>query len=303
MTRPRASVVVASSNKRPYLIRTLGCLQRQRRAADDILVVDDASDPGLGELGTGVTVLRRDGPPHLQAARNAGVQAATGEAVILIDDDCLVREDWLEHHLWHHEPRSCCLVVGAVRRIRPDGRERFWEAPTAEGVDEHRQFERWLDLLKLNVPPWNLAPCSNNASVSRDLLLGVDGYDENMTGWGVDDIDLCYRLVRSGVPLIMDGSLVTYHQEHPRDLERQAREEAHNLRVFAQRHGFWAYGEPPEDWRGPVRYAPEGEWYRAESVLDGTAIRVTRVERPGPETPRRAWPLDWVVGTGMSRAG
>jgi glycosyltransferase involved in cell wall biosynthesis len=295
------SVVIATRDKAAYLAATLACLGRQRVAADEVVVVDDGSEPPLPEGFGEARVLRREGRPHLQAARNRGIGVASGEIVLLMDDDGLVREEFVAQHAERHARDPGHLVVGSVRRIVYRGEREFWELPPAPDVEEHRTFERRAELLPANVPPWNLAPCSNNASVAREGLLRAGGYDVEYEGWGVDDVDLTYRLMREGVPLWIDAAPVVYHQEHPRDAARQAEQERRNLRVFARRHGFWAYGTPPPDYDGPRRYPASGAWFHARTVLregELPAIVVAAVPEPGPEAPQRRWPLDWVLGAG-----
>jgi GT2 family glycosyltransferase len=295
------SVVIATRDKAGYLAATLACLAGQRVPADEVLVVDDGSVPPLPDGFGGAYMLRRDARPHLQAARNLGIAAARGEIVLLMDDDCLVQEEFVAQHRWRHEREPGHLVVGSVRRIVYRGEREFWKLPPAPGVAEHRTFERRAELLPDDIPPWNLAPCSNNASVARDALLDVCGYDEDYHGWGVDDVDLTYRLMRAGTPLWIDAAPVVYHQEHPRDAARQAEQEERNLWVFARRRGFWAYGTPPPEYDGPCRYPPEGAWFHAQAFLregEPPAIRVTAAPEPGPEAPQSRWPLDWVLGAG-----
>src|SRR5438128_2680115 len=97
------SVVIASHNKHSYLKATLACLARQTLPPDEVIVIDDASDPPVGELPGATRLVRREGLPHLQAARNMGIRLARGEIVLLMDDDGLVREDYVQAHVWRHQ--------------------------------------------------------------------------------------------------------------------------------------------------------------------------------------------------------
>src|ERR1051326_1877653 len=124
-----ASVIIASRKKRLSLEATLACLSQQTRPPVEIIVVDDASDPPLGELPGAARVLRRDRPRHLQAARKLGIALATGDVILLMDDDCLAREDYVQSHLWRHERDPGHLVVGSVRRIQYHGETEFWNLP------------------------------------------------------------------------------------------------------------------------------------------------------------------------------
>jgi glycosyltransferase involved in cell wall biosynthesis len=88
--RPFVSVVVPVHNGGRYLAEALSSLFAQSRRPDQIVVVDDGSTDEtpsiLDEHGDRLTRLRqpRAGPA---AARNAGVQAATGVFVAFLDAD------------------------------------------------------------------------------------------------------------------------------------------------------------------------------------------------------------------------
>src|SRR5438094_957493 len=79
--------------------------------------------------------------------------------------------------------------------------------PPAPGVRERRTFDSHAARLPGNEPPWILAPASNNASIARETLLRLGGYDEEFAGWGVDDVELTYRLMMAGIPMLMDAAI------------------------------------------------------------------------------------------------
>jgi hypothetical protein len=195
--------------------------------------------------------LRREGPPHLQTSRNQGIGIATGDIVLLLDDDCLMSPGWVEGHARIHAAAPGHLVVGDVRRVHYDGRNEFWMLPPARH------------------------------------------------GWGVDDVDLTYRLMKSGVPLMFEPSLLVFHQEYPCSREHQGEQEAQNLRIFAERHGFWPYGAVPTGYRGAREYPKEGAWFhvcRVPSAASDKGLRVTWIPEPGPHAPREPSRLNFVFG-------
>jgi len=85
---------------------------------------------------------------------------------------------------------------------------------------------------------WALATTAN-MSVARDHLDGVDTFDEDYRGWGVEDNDLSFRLHRKGLAMCLERRAANHHQVHPlgrRTLEEDAQqrgEECHyNLLRF-----------------------------------------------------------------------
>ena len=92
------SVVIATYNRRDILRRTLESVASQSHAAHEVIIADDGSTDGTPELAAEfpqVTFLRQENRGS-SAARNLGVQRATGDVVAFTDDDCVVPPDWLE---------------------------------------------------------------------------------------------------------------------------------------------------------------------------------------------------------------
>ncbi|HTV18466.1 MAG TPA: glycosyltransferase [Polyangiaceae bacterium] len=58
---------------------------------------------------------------------------------------------------------------------------------------------------------------TGNLSAPAALIADVGGFDESLTGWGVEDTELHYRLVRAGAGTFVSRAAVNYHQNHPRN--------------------------------------------------------------------------------------
>jgi glycosyltransferase involved in cell wall biosynthesis len=99
MSKPSVSVVVPLYNKAEFIVNTLSAAARQIAAEFEIIVVDDGSTDGSGEL------VKEARLPHLKlieqpnagvsAARNRAIAAAQGKWIALLDADDL----WSHDHL------------------------------------------------------------------------------------------------------------------------------------------------------------------------------------------------------------
>ena len=108
MSEKRLSVVIPTYNRRDRLARVLAALERQTMPADEfeVVVVDDGSTDGSSDwLATrkpayALRTLRlsNGGPAR---ARNAGVEAATGDILLFIDDDVEPTDSLIAEHLKH----------------------------------------------------------------------------------------------------------------------------------------------------------------------------------------------------------
>jgi GT2 family glycosyltransferase len=82
-----------------YLDVTLGSIMAQAQAAGaEVIVVSDGPDRATASVARrhGARLVTLAAPRSLNAARNAGVDAAAGELIVFIDDDVLAPAGWLE---------------------------------------------------------------------------------------------------------------------------------------------------------------------------------------------------------------
>ena len=98
MPQPTVSVVVPTHDRAGYLEVTLKSLARQDIDAPyEVIVVDDGSRDATPRVvaAAGVRSLRHDPARGANAARNAGVAAAEGDLIALVDDDVDAPPGWL----------------------------------------------------------------------------------------------------------------------------------------------------------------------------------------------------------------
>jgi len=77
---------------------------------------------------------------------------------------------------------------------------------------------------------------TGNMATRRELLERTGGFDETFTGWGLEDTELLYRLVKAGARTRVLKEAVNFHQTHPRDLASQKWEWVRNAKTFLARH-------------------------------------------------------------------
>ena len=112
------SVVVISWNQLDFLKRLVGQLLEQDYPRDlyEIIVVDDGSTDGSREWLRSLpieavrSVFGAENRGR-SASRNAGILAAKGKIVVMIDGDHTVQHDFLKIHAVRHA-RERCVIVG-----------------------------------------------------------------------------------------------------------------------------------------------------------------------------------------------
>jgi len=114
------SIVIPAHNRPAFLLEAAHSIARQSYADFEVIVVDDGSVPpislhGLEEvLGQRVKLFRNESAQGVPKAKNAGVYAAHGEVILLLDDDDLLMPDALESifSAFSCYPKIDCLFLG-----------------------------------------------------------------------------------------------------------------------------------------------------------------------------------------------
>ncbi|HXE73383.1 MAG TPA: glycosyltransferase [Candidatus Nitrosotenuis sp.] len=214
--QPVVSVVVPTFNRCDTLSEVLPSLARQSfpREQYEILLCDAGSTDGTAEL------VRKLALPNLRwlpgdysgraAARNAGIRAARGRIVLFTDADIIADPELIAQHVRLHRTFPGDAVVGCEIQVQSlEEYQRARQEP--QKWARHRPTRRLL--------PWHYF-LTGNASALRSTLLQVGMFDEQFTGYGHEDLELGYRLVRFGVKIHYAPLAINYHW-HPVGLEER----------------------------------------------------------------------------------
>ena len=135
MSKPTLSLVICTYNNAKLLDRALECLSRQ--TADprswSVLVVDNNCTDETSEVvdryrvDGGIPGLRRvvETQQGLTPARLCGVRNTRSEWIAFVDDDCFLREDWVENALRFAASHPHCGAFGGRNVLS-------WEVPPSE---------------------------------------------------------------------------------------------------------------------------------------------------------------------------
>ncbi len=218
---PELSVVIPTFNRLDTLKHVIPTLLEQDLPAQayELLVCDSNSSDGTAEYLAGVR-LRNPIVRHVAgafsgraAARNAGIAAAAGDVVLFNDADILASPNLLSTHARRHRERDGIAVVGLEVQAKDLVEYRYKrDHPSARGHlhPPSRKKLSWLYFL------------TGNASVRRADLLRTGGFDESFTGYGHEDLELGYRLVKMGIAILYEPAAVSYHcQAVPYDDQKE----------------------------------------------------------------------------------
>lgn len=212
-----ASVIVPCRGQLAYTRLGVAALARHTRAPWDLVAVDDASPDGTADYLRGVadaapfpvTVVANPVSLGFPAAVNRGLDAARGDYLVLLNNDAVVCDAWLDQlvALADSDPQiGLCgpmsnyasppqLVEGVPYRDL-DGMHRF----AAEWRAQHRG--RWFTASKLS------GFC---LLIKRAVLDAVGGLDERFGLGFFDDDDLAVRARAAGFALAVAADCFVHH--------------------------------------------------------------------------------------------
>jgi GT2 family glycosyltransferase len=289
----RISVVIPSYRRPDELRRCLQALERQERAADEIIVVHRATDMATANAAAQVRGLNARlvivDRPGVLAAMEAGVRAATGDVIAFTDDDAAPRVDWVSRI---HAGLIADQRLGAI-----GGRDYCWYGSRLVVEGHHARVGRvqWFGRLTSGHhagagPPQDVHVLKGcNMAVRRQLLTEI-GFDPRMRGGGAQthyELSLFLQARRSGWILRYDPAIAVDHYPAARhDLDqreqpaRQAVEDGGHNETLAllehlrwpRRAAFivWAIGVGTQSSPGMVQAA------RRRAVGDGNAAQLFR---------------------------
>lgn len=198
---PKVSVVVASYNGGRTLPACLDSLTHLNYPNYEIILVDDGSTDDTARVVAHYPTVRAIHQQNLglSAARNTGIQAATGEIVAFTDSDCRADEDWLYYVVGdllktdasaiggHNFPPPEDSPVAGCVAVSPGG-------PAHVMLDDHNAE---------HIPGCNMA-------FWKWALDEIHGFDPQFRAAG-DDVDVCWRLLQRGRRIAFSHSGFVWH--------------------------------------------------------------------------------------------
>jgi GT2 family glycosyltransferase len=209
--RPRVSVVVPTYQRRESVLRLLASFENQTLLSDrfEIIVSVDGSTDGTADAVRGyraafaVAALESSNRGRAGAC-NAGIRAASGDVVVLLDDDMEASPGLLSAHAAAHDGASRRAVVGAAPIVVTSESGPFVQY-MANGF--RSRLERMAQ------PGYRLRfrdTYTGNFSAPREALLAAGGFDESFRVYGHEDYELALRLQATGIELTYSADALAY---------------------------------------------------------------------------------------------
>ena len=239
---PSLSIAICTKDRAVRLERLLRSLvplrETSRFRAVEIIVIDNASvDEATRTVAASFDNVRcvREPSTGLNFARNAAIEAASGQLLAYLDDDVVVDRGWLAglYRVWRDCP-DAGGYTGLVLPYRLDTRAQIaFEEAGGFGRGYARIHHHAAKLANpLHPVGAGVVGAGANMAFDRALLRSLGGFDEALdTGAplpGGGDLDIFYRVLRSGRAIVYEPRYAVFHE--------------HRETMAQLRRQYWTWG-------------------------------------------------------------
>lgn len=214
--RPLVSVIIPNWNGAQHLPGCLESLRRQTYAPLEVLVVDNGSEDGsLALLAADfpeVRTLALGQNRGFAGACNAGMSAAPGDVLVLLNNDTEADPNWMTEVVAAFDRHPEAGIV-ASKMLLFDRRDTFHTTGDfyrRDGVPGNRGV--WQkDRGQYDKEEWVFSANGGSAAYRRSLLEQVGWLDEDFF-YSCEDVDLAWRAQLAGWRCVYAPRAVVYHK-------------------------------------------------------------------------------------------
>jgi glycosyltransferase involved in cell wall biosynthesis len=231
----KVSLIVTTYNWPEALRAVLNSVTMQSELPYEVIVADDGSRVETSEMIAEIQksfpcplhhVWHEDNGYQGSKIRNKAVALSTGDYLVFIDGDCLLRQDFISRHKalaadgYFVAGNRILLTQQFTYSVLQESRNiNTWDPYSFTSEQVNR---RWSLLhiplgifRKFRVSRWQGVKTCNMSLWKKDFIQ-IDGFDEQFQGWGYEDSDLTVRLIRLGIKRLSGRFAVTVlHLWHP----------------------------------------------------------------------------------------
>lgn len=233
----RISVVVLVWNGARFLDACLNALLKQDLDAE-IIVVDNASTDDsvsiIQKFAPRICLMRNDQNLGYAAGNNIGIRATTGDIVVLLNQDTVVKPGWLRAIADTFDDSTIGIV--GCKALYPDGRGiqhaggvvqpgDAWTRHIGWGEQDLGQYDTLADVDYVTGAAFG---------IRRQVVERLGGLDEDFYPAFYEEVDYCFRARRAGFRVVYQPRAVLDHYE------TTALPASSHTRIFAyQRNRIW----------------------------------------------------------------
>ena len=211
-TPPDVSIVIVTFNQFDYTQKCLESIREHTNVNHEIIVIDNASTDGTPERLKAfpeVRLIRNHENLGFPAAVNQGINAAIGTDILLLNNDTVVTEGWLERFMEILKSDPAIGLVGPVSNL-------------VSGIQLDREV-RYKDIAEMHRYAKQLHTSNSGATLTvprvaflctlirGEVIRRIGGLDERFTPGNYEDDDFCLRSAMAGFKASVAKDVFIHH--------------------------------------------------------------------------------------------
>jgi len=229
----KVSIIITTYNRGGHLRRGLQSLFTRCTKPDDVevLIIDDGSTDETERVylefrdqkefkDWNIRYIYNRNPGYLSCslAKNIGIKQAKGELLIFTEPEILYVTDMISQHLTWQEKGNYLISAGIIYFVfsKKVTSLTWQELQNPKLITERSEVQEWgtdfPDIFDIRVRRNEKATYC--ASVRKENLMRIGGWDQGFKRWGFDDLDAIERLGKIGVKNISDNNIICVHLAH-----------------------------------------------------------------------------------------
>lgn len=243
--KPIITLIISTYNWPEALALTLESILKQTELPHEIIIADDGSETSTKELIDQYIkklpvplkhVWHEDIGFRKTIILNEAVRQSSGEYIIQIDGDIILHPQFIKDHIKNAE--NGYFIKGSRGMLTAQKSTYILKtkdtsvSPLDKGLRSKINGTRlpYFSPLFYGKPKLSRKVKGCNFAVWKKDFIKVNGYNNALTGWGHEDIELAARLVNSNIKCRqLKMTAVCYHLYHPLNSRHQ---EDDNLQVY-----------------------------------------------------------------------
>ncbi|MFP4401417.1 MAG: glycosyltransferase, partial [Candidatus Woesearchaeota archaeon] len=232
---PFVSVVVPTYNRKENLSLVIRSLLKQEypKKRYEIIVADDGSSDNTKELvkkyqkdNSNIKyVFQEDKGFRAGQARNLGAKKAKGNYLIFINDDIIPMPNLIKNYA--KELNSHDIIIGYTSGYTVN--DKIYDSKKIKNLIDsdyqklkklkliHEFRDSWFDNKNMNTSEktkdiWKIFTATNFA-IKKEIF-DKEKFDERFSGWGVEDEEWSYRMMKKGYSMKASKRCITIHLPH-----------------------------------------------------------------------------------------
>lgn len=231
------SIIVCTRNR--YL-DLKSCIESINTASEiyrykELIIVDSSDDKFIRDGNQKIAIeynciYVHESRKGLSIARNTGIKKSSGDIIIFADDDFIVDENWVSNLVKNYSDDNVMCCTGRMLPYNKNEASDLYEKSLSfdkgtkryeivkENMNMSSIFKTIPDIGKKQLrdktpPPYNVGYglCSFKKVIFEKIGLFDEKLGRGTSYIGSDDIDIYYRILKSGYKIVYEPTAFTYH--------------------------------------------------------------------------------------------